>query len=205
MFGAEHVNVQPHSGSQANMAVYFSTLKVGDKILTMNWPTVATFHPRTSGDFFRQILSGHAYGWLKKSEQIDLRPPSKNWANETKPAMITAGASAYPRTLDFSRLRHIDRCLGALLFIDMRISRARRAAASIPVRFRTRNLSRRQRTKLARPPRGMFLCQEKYAKRSDSMVFPGIRRPAHARDRGQAVLFPTEALHRSFAPIKSKW
>src|SRR5213076_560691 len=118
LFGCDHVNVQPHSGAQANMAVYFAMLKLGDKILTMNLAHgghLTHGHPANFSGKFYQVTH---YGVAEKTEQIDYDALEK-LANETKPEMITAGASAYPRTLDFPRLRHIADGCGALLFIDM--------------------------------------------------------------------------------------
>src|SRR2546423_10284018 len=118
LFGCDHVNVQPHSGAQANMAVYFAMLKPGDKILTMNLAHgghLTHGHPANFSGKFYQVTH---YGVDEKMERIDYKPLPK-LAEETKPAMITAGASAYSRIFDFPRLRQIADSVGALLFIDM--------------------------------------------------------------------------------------
>jgi glycine hydroxymethyltransferase len=118
LFGCEHVNVQPHSGAQANMAVYFSALKIGDKILTMNLAHgghLTHGHPANFSGKFYQVTQ---YGVSEKTEMLDYDVIQK-LADETRPAMITAGASAYPRLFDYKRLREIADSVGALLFIDM--------------------------------------------------------------------------------------
>src|SRR6266566_4110759 len=175
LFGAEHVNVQPHSGSQANMAVYFSTLKVGDKILTMNLAHgghLTHGHPANFSGKFYQVTH---YGVAEKTEQIDYDALEK-LANETKPAMITAGASAYPRTLDFPRLRHIADACGALLFIDMAHVAGLVAGGQHPSPIPHAQFVTTTTHKSLRGPRGgIVLCWEKYAKQIDSMVFPGIQ------------------------------
>src|SRR5213082_1785310 len=175
LFGAEHVNVQPHSGSQANMAVYFSMLKVGDKILTMNLAHgghLTHGHPANFSGKFYQVTH---YGVAEKTEQIDCDALEK-LANETKPAMITAGASAYPRTLDFPRLRHIADACGALLFIDMAHIAGLVAGGQHPSPIPHAQFVTTTTHKSLRGPRGgIVLCQEKYAKQIDSMVFPGIQ------------------------------
>src|SRR5438477_1485960 len=118
LFSCEHVNVQPHSGAQANMAVYFAMLKPGDNILAMNLAHgghLTHGHPANFSGKFYQVSQ---YGVSDKTEQIDYDALQKQ-AEEVRPAMITAGASAYPRIIDFPRLRQIADSVGAVLFIDM--------------------------------------------------------------------------------------
>src|SRR5437879_1063637 len=118
LFDAEHVNVQPHSGAQANMAVYFAAIKPGDKILTMNLAHgghLTHGHPADCSGTFYQVPH---YGVDETTETIDSDALQKQ-AEEVRPVMITAGASAYPRTIDFPRLRQIADSVGAILFIDM--------------------------------------------------------------------------------------
>ena len=115
LFGAQHANVQPHSGAQANMAVYFASIKPGDRILTMNLAHgghLTHGHPANFSGKFYQVTH---YGVDATTEQIDYDALAKQ-AEEVRPAMITAGASAYPRTLDYPRLRQIADSVGALLF-----------------------------------------------------------------------------------------
>src|SRR5205809_950197 len=118
LFGADHVNVQPHSGAQANMAVYFAAIKPGDKILTMNLAHgghLTHGHPANFSGKFYQVTH---YGVDEKTETIDYDALQKQ-AEQVRPVMITAGASAYPRIIDFPRLRQIADSVGAILFIDM--------------------------------------------------------------------------------------
>ena len=116
--GAEHVNVQPHSGAQANMAVYFSVLIPGDKILAMNLAHGGHLTHGHPANFSGKFYAVSQYGVSEKTEQIDYDALQKQ-AEESRPVMITAGASAYPRIIDFARMRQIADSVGALLFIDM--------------------------------------------------------------------------------------
>ena len=175
LFGAEHVIVQPHSGAQANMAVYFSALKIGDRILTMNLAHgghLTHGHPANFSGKFYQVTH---YGVDEKTEQLDYDALQK-LAEESQPAMITAGASAYPRTLDYPRLRAIADSVGALLFIDMAHIAGLVAAGQHPSPIPHAQLITTTTHKSLRGPRGgMVLCEEKYAKQIDSMVFPGVQ------------------------------
>jgi glycine hydroxymethyltransferase len=175
LFAAEHVNVQPHSGAQANMAVYFSALKINDKILTMNLAHgghLTHGHPANFSGKFYQVTH---YGVDPKTEQIDY-DALQRLAEESKPAMITAGASAYPRTLDYPRLRQIADSVGALLFIDMAHIAGLVAGGQHPSPIPHAQFVTTTTHKSLRGPRGgMVLCEEKYAKQIDSMVFPGIQ------------------------------
>src|SRR5216110_3692799 len=175
LFGCEHVNVQPHSGAQANMAVYFSALKVGDKILTMNLAHgghLTHGHPANFSGKFYQVTH---YGVAEKTEQIDYDALEK-LANETKPAMITAGASAYPRTLDFPRLRHIADGCGALLFIDMAHVAGLVAGGQHPSPITHAQFVTTTTHKSLRGPRGgIVMCQQQFAKQVDATVFPGVQ------------------------------
>jgi len=175
LFGAEHVNVQPHSGSQANMAVYFSALKIGDRILTMNLAHgghLTHGHPANFSGKFYHVTH---YGVDQKTEQLNYDALQK-LAEESKPAMITAGASAYPRTLDYPRLRAIADSVGALLFIDMAHIAGLVAAGQHPSPIPYAQFVTTTTHKSLRGPRGgIVLCEEKYAKQIDSMVFPGVQ------------------------------
>ena len=175
LFAAEHVNVQPHSGAQANMAVYFSALKVGDRILTMNLAHgghLTHGHPANFSGKFYQVTH---YGVDPKTEQIDY-DALEGLAKESKPAMITAGASAYPRTLDYPRLRQIADSVGALLFIDMAHIAGLVAGGQHPSPVPYAQFITTTTHKSLRGPRGgIVLCEQKYAKQIDSMVFPGVQ------------------------------
>jgi len=175
LFGAEHVNVQPHSGSQANMAVYFASLKPGDKILTMNLAHgghLTHGHPANFSGKFYQVTH---YGVNEKTEQIDYDALAKQ-AEEVRPAMITAGASAYPRILDFPRLREIADSVGALLFIDMAHIAGLVAGGQHPSPIPHAQFVSTTTHKSLRGPRGgIVFCEERFAKEIDSMLFPGIQ------------------------------
>jgi glycine hydroxymethyltransferase len=175
LFGAEHVNVQPHSGAQANMAVYFAAIKPGDKILTMNLAHgghLTHGHPANfSGKFYRVTH----YGVDEKTEQIDYDALQKQ-AEEVRPVMITAGASAYPRTIDFPRLRQIADSVGAILFIDMAHIAGLVAAGQHPNPIPHAQFVTTTTHKSLRGPRGgIVLCEEKFAKAIDSTLFPGVQ------------------------------
>jgi glycine hydroxymethyltransferase len=175
LFGAEHVNVQPHSGSQANMAVYFAAIKPGDKILTMNLAHgghLTHGHPANFSGKFYQVTH---YGVDVKTEQIDYDALAKQ-AEEVRPAMITAGASAYPRILDYPRLRQIADSVGALLFIDMAHIAGLVAGGQHPSPIPHAQLVTTTTHKSLRGPRGgIVLCEQRFAKEIDSMLFPGIQ------------------------------
>jgi glycine hydroxymethyltransferase len=175
LFGAEHVNVQPHSGAQANMAVYFSAIKPGDKILTMNLAHgghLTHGHPANFSGKFYQVTH---YGVDEKTETIDYDALQKQ-AEEVRPVMITAGASAYPRTIDFPRLRQIADSVGAILFIDMAHIAGLVAGGQHPTPIPHAHFVTTTTHKSLRGPRGgIVLCQEKFAKQIDSTLFPGIQ------------------------------
>ena len=175
LFGAEHVNVQPHSGTQANMAVYFAAIKPGDKILTMNLAHgghLTHGHPANfSGKFY---LVTH-YGVDQNTEQIDYDALQK-LAEEVRPAMITAGASAYPRVFDFPRLRQIADSVGAILFIDMAHIAGLVAGGQHPSPVPHAQFVTTTTHKSLRGPRGgIVMCEEKFAKTIDSTLFPGVQ------------------------------
>jgi glycine hydroxymethyltransferase len=175
LFGCEHVNVQPHSGTQANMAVYFAAIKPGDKILTMNLAHgghLSHGHPANFSGKFYQVTH---YGVDQKTEQIDYDALQK-LAEEVRPAMITAGASAYPRVFDFPRLRQIADSVGAILFIDMAHIAGLVAAGQHPSPIPHAQFVTTTTHKSLRGPRGgIVMCEEKFAKLIDSTLFPGVQ------------------------------
>ena len=175
LFGAEHVNVQPHSGAQANMAVYFAAIKLGDKILTMNLAHgghLTHGHPANFSGKFYQVTH---YGVDQKTEQIDYDALQKQ-AEEVRPVMITAGASAYPRIIDFPRLRQIADSVGAILFIDMAHIAGLVAGGQHPSPIPHAQFVTTTTHKSLRGPRGgIVLCEEKFAKQIDSTLFPGVQ------------------------------
>jgi len=173
LFGAEHVNVQPHSGSQANAAVYFSALSIGDTVLAMNLSHgghLTHGHPMNfSGKFFKIV----PYGVSAKDERIDYAEV-ESLALEHKPKMILAGASAYPRIIDFERFRKICDKVGAFLFVDMAHIAGLVAAGLHPNPVPYAEFVTTTTHKTLRGPRaGMVLCKKEFAKKIDSEVFPG--------------------------------
>ncbi len=175
LFGVDHANVQPHSGSQANAAVYFAMLQPGDLILTMDLAHgghLTHGHKMNfSGKFYRVVH----YGVSKDTETIDYDALEAQ-AKEVRPKMITAGASAYSRFIDFARLRKIADAVGAYLFIDMAHIAGLVAAGVHPSPVPYADFVTTTTHKTLRGPRGgLILCKEKYAKEIDSQVFPGVQ------------------------------
>jgi len=198
LFGAEHVNVQPHSGAQANMAVYFAAIKPGDKILTMNLAHgghLTHGHPANFSGKFYQVTH---YGVDEKTETIDYDALQKQ-AEQVRPVMITAGASAYPRIIDFPRLRQIADSVGAILFIDMAHVAGLVAGGQHPSPIPHAQFVTTTTHKSLRGPRGgIVLCEEKFAKQIDSTLFPGVQGgPLMHVIAGKAVCFH-EALQPQF-------
>nr|WP_269844998.1 serine hydroxymethyltransferase [Tichowtungia aerotolerans] len=175
LFGAEHVNVQPHSGSGANMAVYYSVLEPGDTILAMSLAEgghLTHGHPMNfSGRFFNIV----PYGVCKDSEQIDYDEVQR-LAEEHKPRMLVAGASAYSRIIDFKRLKKIADSVGAYFMVDMAHIAGLVAAGCHPSPVPYADFVTTTTHKTLRGPRGgMILCKEKFAADLDRQVFPGIQ------------------------------
>ncbi|CAA9210254.1 MAG: Serine hydroxymethyltransferase [uncultured Chthoniobacterales bacterium] len=175
LFGAEHVNVQPHSGAQANMVVYFSVLKPGDKILAMNLAHGGHLTHGHPANFSGKFYTVSAYGVDEKTEHIDY-DALQTQAEEVKPAMITAGASAYPRIIDFPRMRQIADSVGALLFIDMAHISGLVAGGQHPSPIPHAHFVTTTTHKSLRGPRGgIVMCQSAFAKQVDSTMFPGVQ------------------------------
>ncbi|MEP7015199.1 MAG: serine hydroxymethyltransferase [Verrucomicrobiota bacterium] len=175
LFGCEHVNVQPHSGAQANMAVYFSVLKPGDKILAMNLAHGGHLTHGHPANFSGKLYQVSQYGVSEKTEQIDYDALQKQ-AEEVRPAMITAGASAYSRIIDFPQLRQIADSVGAILFIDMAHISGLVAGGQHPTPIPHAQFVTTTTHKSLRGPRGgIVMCQEQFAKQVDASVFPGVQ------------------------------
>jgi len=175
LFGAEHVNVQAHSGSQANMASYLSVLKTGDTIMTLDLAHgghLTHGHKMNfSGKFFKVV----PYGVNKETEQLDYDELEKI-ALEHKPNMIVAGASAYPRTLDFEKFSAIAKKVGAYLMVDIAHIAGLVAAKLHPDPVPCSDFVTTTTHKTLRGPRGgMIMCKEEYAKKVDVNIFPGIQ------------------------------
>lgn len=175
LFGAEHANVQPHSGSQANTAVYFSVLKPGDRILTMDLAHGGHLTHGHKANFSGRFYDVVHYGVSEKDERIDYEQ-LEQMARETKPALITVGASAYPRIIDFERMGKLAREVGAYLFVDMAHIAGLVAGGQHPNPVPHADFVTSTTHKSLRGPRGgIILCKEEFAKKIDSQVFPGIQ------------------------------
>lgn len=175
LFGAEHANVQPHSGSQANMAVYFANLKLGDAVLAMDLACgghLTHGHPHNfSGKFYNVT----AYGVNRESEKLDYNEIS-GLARKHKPRLILAGACAYPRVIDFKRFREIADEVGAYLFVDMAHIAGLVLAGEHPSPVPYADFVTTTTHKTLRGPRGgVILCKKEFAKKIDETVFPGIQ------------------------------
>ena len=173
LFGAEHVNVQPHSGAQANTAVYFAILEPGDKILGMDLS-----HGGHLTHGMKLNVSGRTY--QSEFYQVDPETQTLNYdkileiAKEVKPKVIVAGASAYPRIIDFKKFREIADAVGAYLFVDMAHIAGLVAAGLHPNPVPYADFVTTTTHKTLRGPRGgIIMCKEEYAKKIDSAVFPG--------------------------------
>ncbi len=175
IFGAEHANVQPHSGSQANMAVYIAALKPGDTILGMDLSHgghLTHGHPLNfSGRYFKIVR----YGVTRDSELLDY-DQLERLAREHRPRMIVAGASAYSRTIDYARIRRIADEVGALLMADIAHVAGLIAGGVHPNPVTYADFVTTTTHKTLRGPRGaIILCRERFAKEVDSAVFPGTQ------------------------------
>src|SRR5690242_3923135 len=175
LFGAEHANVQPHSGSGANMAVYFAFLKPGDKMLTMDLSHGGHLTHGNKANFSGKFFEIVHYGVRKEDERIDYDQLARV-AREQKPKMITVGASAYPRIIDFARMGEIAREVGAWLMADIAHIAGLVVAGLHPSPIAHADFVTTTTHKTLRGPRGgLILCREKYAKEIDSQAFPGIQ------------------------------
>ena len=198
LFGAEHANVQPHAGSQANMAVYFAVLKPGDKLLTMDLSHGGHLTHGNKANFSGKFFEIVHYGVRKDDERIDYDQLAA-LAREHKPRMITVGASAYPRVIDFQRMGEIAREVGAYLLADIAHIAGLVAMGLHPSPIPHADFVTTTTHKTLRGPRGgLILCREKNAKEIDSTVFPGIQGgPLEHVIAAKAVCFH-EALQPSF-------
>jgi glycine hydroxymethyltransferase len=175
VFGAEYVNVQPHSGSGANMAVYFAVLQPGDKLLTMDLSHGGHLTHGNAANFSGKFFEIVHYGVRKEDERIDYDQLAA-LALEHKPQMITVGASAYPRVIDFERMAEIARASGAMLLADIAHIAGLVAAGCHPNPVPHADFVTTTTHKTLRGPRGgLIMAEEKYAKQLNSMVFPGIQ------------------------------
>ncbi|MBU1905843.1 MAG: serine hydroxymethyltransferase, partial [Candidatus Omnitrophica bacterium] len=175
LFGAEHVNVQPHSGTQANMAVYFAALKFGDKILAMDLSAgghLTHGHAHNFSGMYYNVLS---YGVNRKSETLDY-DKIRELAKRHKPKLIVAGASAYPRKINFKKFRQIANSVGAYLFVDMAHIAGLVAAGVHPTPVPYADFVTSTTHKTLRGPRGgIVICKKEFARKIDTEIFPGIQ------------------------------
>jgi len=198
LFGAEHANVQAHSGSGANMAVYFAFLKPGDKLLTMDLSHGGHLTHGNKANFSGKFFEIVHYGVGRQDERIDYDQLERLAATH-KPKMITVGASAYPRIIDFKRMGEIARAHGAYLLADIAHIAGLVAVGLHPSPIPHADFVTTTTHKTLRGPRGgLVLCPEKYAKEIDSQTFPGIQGgPLMHVIAAKAVCF-LEALQPSF-------
>lgn len=175
LFGAEHVNVQPHSGSQANMAVYFSFLRPGDTILGMSLNHGGHLSHGTSVSFSGILFKGVTYGVNKETGHIDY-DEVKRLAGEHRPKMIIAGASAYSRILDFKAFSEIAKGVGAYFVADIAHIAGLIGTGMHPSPVPYADFVTSTTHKTLRGPRGgMIMCKAEYGKAIDKMIFPGIQ------------------------------
>ncbi|HEY5563331.1 MAG TPA: serine hydroxymethyltransferase [Clostridiaceae bacterium] len=175
IFGGDHANVQPHSGSQANMAVYFGVLKPGDTVLGMNLSHGGHLTHGSSVNFSGKLYNFVSYGVNKETETIDYEELLKI-AKEVKPKMIVAGASAYPRLIDFKKFRDICDEIGAYLMVDMAHIAGLVAAGLHPSPVPYADFVTTTTHKTLRGPRGgAIICLEKFGKDIDKAIFPGMQ------------------------------
>ena len=198
IFGAEYANVQPHSGSQANMAVYFAALKPGDKVLGMDLSQGGHLTHGSPVNFSGKLFKFSSYGLNPETEQIDYDELEKI-ALEVKPQMIVGGASAYPRIIDFKRMREIADKVDAYLMVDMAHIAGLVASGDHPSPIGIADFVTSTTHKTLRGPRGgIILSSEKWAKKLNSNIFPGIQGgPLEHVIAAKAVAFK-EALEPSF-------
>lgn len=175
LFGAEHVNVQPHSGAQANMAVYFTALEPGDTVLGMNLNHGGHLTHGSPVNFSGKLYNFVDYGVEKENEQLDYAVVLSK-AKEVQPKLIVVGASAYSREIDFAKFREIADAVGAYLLVDMaHIAGLVAAGLHInPVPYADFVTTTTHKT-LRGPRGGMILCKEEYGKQINKAVFPGMQ------------------------------
>jgi len=190
LFGAEHANVQPHSGTQANMAAYFSLISPGDTVLGMNLAHGGHLTHGHPLNFSGQLYEIVPYGVRREDERIDYEDLER-LARERRPKLIMVGASAYPRTIDFTRIRHVADEVGAFVVTDMAHIAGLVAAGVHPNPVPYSDIVTTTTHKTLRGPRGgLILCREKYAKAVNRTLFPGVQGgPLMHVIAGKAVCF----------------
>lgn len=204
LFGAEHANVQPHSGSQANMAVYFTILQPGDTVLGMDLSHGGHLTHGSTVNFSGRLYNFVSYGVNKETEMIDYEQ-IRRLALEYKPKLIVTGASAYSRIIDFKKLKDICDEVGAYFMVDMAHIAGLVATGAHPSPVPYADFVTSTTHKTLRGPRGgLILCKEKYAKALDKNIFPGIQGgPLMHTIAAKAVCFK-EALQPEFKEYINK-
>ncbi len=204
LFSAEHANVQPHAGSQANMATYFALLRPGDRVLSLSLAQGGHLTHGSPVNFSGKLFEIHHYGLDPATEQIDFAAMRK-LALEIKPRCILAGASAYPRTLDFATMKEIADSVGALLIVDIAHIAGLVAVGLHPSPVPLADAVTTTTHKTLRGPRsGLILCKAQHAKVVDSNVFPGIQGgPLEHVIAAKAVAFG-EALRPEFKDYQQR-
>jgi glycine hydroxymethyltransferase len=204
LFGAEYANVQPHSGTQANMAAYFALLQPGDKVLAMNLSHGGHLSHGSPVNFSGQFYNFIHYGVDRETERLDYEEVER-LALKHRPKLIVAGASSYPRIIDFERFHHIAKLIGAKLMVDMAHIAGLVAAGLHPSPIPYSDIITSSSHKTLRGPRsGFILCKEKWAKAIDAMVFPGMQGgPLMHVIAAKAVAFQ-EAMQPQFATYQQK-
>ena len=199
LFGAEHVNVQPHSGAQANMAVYLALLKPGETVLGMNLAHGGHLTHGHPLNFSGKLYTIVPYGVREEDERIDY-DELERLAHERKPRMIMVGASAYPRVIDFARISTVATAVGAAMVVDMAHIAGLVAGGVHPSPVPHADFVTSTTHKTLRGPRaGLILCRERYAKDLDRAVFPGVQGgPLMHIVAAKAVCFK-EAMEPAFA------
>ena len=204
LFGAEHANVQAHSGSQANMAVYFTVLNPGDTVLGMDLSNGGHLTHGSPVNFSGKLFNFVSYGLDKETEQINY-DEVRRLAIENKPKLIVAGASAYPRVLDFAKFREIADEVGALLMVDMAHIAGLVAGGVHPSPVPYADFVTTTTHKTLRGPRGgLILCKEKYAKDLDKNIFPGMQGGPLMHIIAAKAVCLKEALEPSFKKYASQ-
>jgi glycine hydroxymethyltransferase len=204
LFGAEHANVQPHSGAQANMSVYFAAVKPGDTVLGMNLAHGGHLTHGHPLNFSGKLYNIVPYGVHKDDERIDYEELER-LAHEHKPAMIMVGASAYPRVIDFARIAGVSKAVGATMVVDMAHIAGLVAAGVHPTPVPHADYVTSTTHKTLRGPRaGLILCREQYAKEIDKALFPGVQGgPLMHIIAAKAVCFK-EAMEPSFVTYQKQ-
>jgi len=201
IFGADHVNVQPHSGSQANMAVYFSVLKPGDPILGMDLAHGGHLTHGSRVSFSGMLYRSFFYGVDRTTERIDCDAVRKI-AEECRPRMIVVGASAYPRILDFPKFQEIAKAVGAYLMVDIAHIAGLIATGLHPSPVPYADFVTTTTHKTLRGPRGgMVMCKAEHAKAVDKAVFPGLQ----GGPLMHVIAAKAVALHEALAPGFKKY